>query len=173
MKENIYLIGFMGTGKTTISNALSIKLGIPEVDMDAYIVEHENKSINKIFELVGEEGFRKIETACLCEIQKNGGKIISCGGGAVLKDENVSYMKKSGIIVLLTALPETIYNRVKDSKERPILNDNMSISFIENLMNKRKARYHEVADLEIQTDHRTIEEIVNQIIEDTDILAKK
>lgn len=173
MNYNIMLIGFMGTGKTTISKELSKRLQIPEVDMDAYIVEHEGKSINQIFEESGEDGFRKIETACLAEIQKETGRIVSCGGGAVLKDENVALMKKNGIIVLLTALPETIYNRVKDSKDRPILNGNMNISFIEELMNKRKNRYHEVADIEIATDGIQINEIVSQIIEKIDIITKK
>ena len=105
---NIMIIGFMGVGKTTVSKELSKELNMPEVDMDAYIVEHEGKTIAKIFEEVMEEGFRKIETQCLKEIQMVKGRIVSCGGGAVLKDENVKCMKESGVILLLTATPDTV-----------------------------------------------------------------
>jgi shikimate kinase len=160
---NIMLIGFMGAGKTTVSKRLSTDMGLPEVDVDAYIVEHEHKTISKIFDEVGEEGFRNIETMCLREIQEVKGRIVSCGGGAVLKDENVDIMKECGVIVLLTATPETIYNRVKDNNDRPILNGNMNVPFIEQLMNKRKDRYLQVADLVIATDNKDVEEISREI----------
>ena len=173
MDYNIMLIGFMGTGKTTVSKRLSEDLHIAEVDMDAYIVEHEQKSIADIFAEVNEEGFRMIETQCLIEIQKETGRIVSCGGGAVLKDENVEYMKKDGVIVLLTATPETVYNRVKDNNDRPILNGNMNIPYIEQLMNKRKDRYLEVADIIVETDNKSVEEIFRKIQSKLDRFAKK
>lgn len=157
------LIGFMGTGKTTVSRKLSEQMKINEVDMDAYIVEEEGRSINEIFKNDGEEVFRQIETQCLKKIQSSVGKIVSCGGGAVIKDENVSLMKEKGKIVLLTAKPETVYKRVKNSKDRPILNGNMNIEFIAELMAKRDDRYHQVADIIIATDDKTPEEICNEI----------
>lgn len=170
---NIMLIGFMGAGKTTVSKKLSKDLKLPEVDMDAYIVEHEGKKITQIFDEAGEEGFRQIETECIKEIQKIKGRIVSCGGGSVLKDENVEIMKQSGIIVLLTATPETIYNRVKDSNDRPILNSNMNVEFIEQLMNKRKDRYLQVADVVIATDNKTVSEISREIQAKLSEYAKK
>lgn len=160
---NIMLIGFMGAGKTTVSKRLSKELRLPEVDMDSYIVEHEGKKISQIFDEKGEEGFRQIETECIKEISKIKGQIVSCGGGAVLKDENVEIMKRSGLIVLLTASPETIYGRVKDSTDRPILNGNMNVEFIEQLMNKRKDRYLEVADVIISTDNKSVSVISKEI----------
>ena len=163
MNYNIMLIGFMGTGKTTVSRKLSETMNIKEIDMDAYIVEHEGRSINDIFKDEGEETFRNIETACLVEIQKTTGKIVSCGGGAVLKDENVELMKQNGKIVLLTAKPETVYKRVKNSKDRPILNGNMNVEFISELMTKRDSRYHEVADIIIATDDKSPDEICSEI----------
>lgn len=149
---NIVLIGFMGTGKTTISKALSRITGFREIDVDAYIVEKEKKSIRKIFEECGEEFFRERETEALKEIANSTGQIISCGGGAVLKDENVEILKKNGVIILLTATLETIFNRVKDHTHRPILNDDMSIEHIVRLMADREPRYMEVADIEVNVD---------------------
>ena len=162
--ENILLIGFMGTGKTSVSRVLKEMTKLPEIDMDKYIVEKENKSISDIFDQFGEDYFRKIETECLKEILENKGVIVSCGGGVVVKDENVAYMKNKGIIVLLTAKPETVYNRVKDCKDRPILNNNMNVEFIESLMEKRKDRYLSVADIIIETDNKTVKEIASEIL---------
>lgn len=162
--ENILLIGFMGTGKTSVSRVLKEMTKLPEIDMDKYIVEKENKSISDIFDQFGEDYFRKIETECLKEILENKGVIVSCGGGVVVKDENVAYMKDKGIIVLLTAKPETVYNRVKDCKDRPILNNNMNVEFIESLMEKRKDRYLSVADIIIETDNKTVKEIASEIL---------
>lgn len=164
MDYNILLIGFMGTGKTTVSRVLANDMKLQEVDMDKYIVDNQKMPITEIFSKHGEEYFRRIETECLIEIQKEKGKIVSCGGGAVLKDENVEHMKKGGVIVLLTATPETVFNRVKDNNDRPILNGNMNIEYIEQLMNKRKDRYLEVADVIIETDNKTPEEISKEIV---------
>ena len=164
MKQNILLIGFMGVGKTTVSKKLSEKTGMSEVDMDAWIVEHEQKAIADIFAEEGEPYFRKIETECLKEIQKEKGRIVSCGGGVVLKDENIRIMKDGGIILLLTATAQTVYDRVKDSTDRPILNGNMNVAYISELMKRRAERYREVADLIIATDGKTVDQIVEEIM---------
>lgn len=161
---NILLIGFMGTGKTTVSGKLKEVTGMPEIDMDAYIVEKEGRAISEIFEKEGEEYFRTVETKCLTEILDKKGVIVSCGGGVVVKDENVSYMKDKGVIVLLTATPETVYNRVKDSTDRPILNGNMNVSYIASLMEKRRERYLSVADIIVETDDKQVDQIVEKII---------
>lgn len=163
MNYNISLIGFMGAGKTTISHELKNTMNIPEVDVDAYIVEKTGMSINNIFAEHGEEHFRQIETECLKEIQQEKGRIVSCGGGAVLKDENVACMKENGVIVLLTAEPETILERVRHSKDRPILNGNMNVEFITELMNKRKDRYTQVADIIVATDKKNVAQIGREI----------
>lgn len=163
-ENNIMLIGFMGSGKTTVSHELSRQMRMPEVDMDAYIVTYAGKSIPDIFAEFGEDVFRDIETACLKEILQTTGQIVSCGGGAVLRDENVKYMKRNGVIVLLTAEPETIYKRVRYSTDRPILNGHMNIGYIKELMEKRKPRYTEVADLVIETDRKDISAVAGEII---------
>lgn len=152
LQGNIALIGFMGTGKTTVSSALSKITGLKEIDVDAYIVEKAKMSISEIFEKYGEEYFRNLETESLREIANNKNQIISCGGGAVLKDENVDILKNSGTIVLLTATPETIFDRVKDHTHRPILNNDMSLSHVKSLMEKREPRYQSVADIKVNVD---------------------
>ena len=134
LKGNISLIGFMGTGKTTVSKALSKITSFKEIDVDAYIVENEGKAISDIFKDSGEAYFRTLETNALQTISSKQGQIISCGGGAVLKDENVDILKKNGVIVLLTATPETIFDRVKDHTHRPILNNDMSLRHVKELM---------------------------------------
>lgn len=149
LQGNIAIIGFMGTGKTTVSSALSKITGLKEIDVDAYIVEKAKMSISEIFEKYGEEYFRNLETESLREIANNKNQIISCGGGAVLKDENVDILKNSGTIVLLTATPETIFDRVKDHTHRPILNNDMSLSHVKSLMEKREPRYQSVADIKV------------------------
>ena len=163
MDYNILLIGFMGTGKTTISKELSKEMKLPEVDMDAYLVKKANMSISDIFDKYGEEHFRDMETECVKELSQQGGKIISCGGGAVLREQNVEYMKENGMIVLLTAQPKTILNRVKNSTDRPILNGHMNLEYITQLMDKRKDRYLEVADFVIETDHKNVVQISREI----------
>lgn len=172
-EKNIMLIGFMGAGKTTVSRELTRLTRKMEIDMDAYIVQREGCSINEIFEKYGEDYFRQLETKYLGEIQKNSGAIVSCGGGAVLKDENVHLMKENGVIILLTATPETTLLRVQNSKDRPILNGNMNIEFITNLMNKRKDRYMSVADIIVETDHKSVRAIADEILEKYSLFCKK
>ena len=110
-KKQIYLTGFMGTGKTTISHKLQEMTGAKEVDMDAWIVEKNDMTINDMFDKFGETYFRDRETDAVREIAGTAPAIVSCGGGAVLRQENTQMMKNGGRIVLLTATPETVYER--------------------------------------------------------------
>lgn len=153
---NIVLIGFMGAGKSTISDYLSTMFDMKLVEMDQEIAEREEMSIPDIFATYGEEYFRNLETELLKELQTGRNCIISCGGGVALRSENVVEMKKNGKVVLLTASPETIYERVKDSNDRPLLKENKSVEFIAQLMEKRKEKYEDAADVVIRTDGKTI-----------------
>ena len=156
---NIFLIGFMGAGKSTIAGELKDKL-----EMDQMIVEKQGMSISEIFDEYGEAYFRNLESNTLIELQKRKQTIVSCGGGVVMREENTDHMKKNGRVVLLTAKPETIYERVKDSDERPILNNNMNVEFISGLMDKRKDRYEAVADITVATDGKNVTQICEEII---------
>lgn len=163
--QNIFLIGFMGAGKSTIASELSRRLGMEQMEMDTEIAEKQRMSINNIFEKYGEAYFRDLESNLLMELQRKGRLVVSCGGGAVLRSENVQRMKKSGKIVLLTASPETIYQRVKSNRDRPILNNNMTVDFISELMEKRKKSYEFAADIIVETDGKTISQICEEIIQ--------
>ncbi len=161
---NVFLIGFMGAGKTTIAAELERKLEMRRVEMDAMIVEKQGMSISEIFDEYGEAYFRNLESNCLIELQKVKQSIVSCGGGVVMREDNSEHMKKNGRVVLLTAKPETILERVKDSNDRPILNNHMNVEFISNLLEKRREKYHAVADIEVATDGKNEDQICDEII---------
>ena len=162
--KNIYLIGFMGTGKSTVARELIKQTNAKGVEMDQLIEEQQNMAITDIFEKYGETHFRDLETALLRSLGTEDNLVVSCGGGAVLRDENAAIMKEHGCIVLLTATPETVYERVKNSSNRPILNGNMSVEYISELMEKRRARYESVADIRVATDGKDVSTICEEIL---------
>jgi shikimate kinase len=162
--ENIFLIGFMGAGKSTIARELQKRLGMNLVEMDARIVEEQGMSINDIFAQYGEEHFRDIESQLILTIGDEGSTVVSCGGGVVLRPQNTEYMKKSGKVVYLKTSPETIFERVRHSTDRPILNGNMNVEYIAGLLEKRRPLYEGAADITVVTDNRSCEEICSEII---------
>lgn len=152
LQEHIFLIGFMGVGKTSTSRELSKQLQAEEIDTDAMIVAQEGMSINEIFARKGEDYFRQTETNLLESLKTRKPCIVSCGGGMVMREANVRKMKEQGRIYLLTASPETIYEHVKDSTDRPLLNGNMNVPYIAELMKAREPKYMAAADVVIGTD---------------------
>lgn len=168
-KQNIVLIGFMGTGKSTVSDYLSNKFAMEIVEMDQVIAKREQMSIPDIFAAHGEEYFRDLETRLLVELQSQKNTVISCGGGVALRERNVAEMKKNGCVVLLTASPKTVYERVKDSDDRPVLSGRKNIKGISELMEQRREKYEAAADIVINTDNKTViqvcEELVNRLRE--------
>lgn len=167
---NIVLIGFMGAGKSTISDCLRTAFAMEVVEMDQIIAERQKMSISDIFETYGEEYFRDLETNLLIEMQSRTNVVISCGGGVPMRDRNVAEMKKNGKVVLLTAKPETILNRVRDNHDRPLLEGNKNVEFIAGLMEKRRRKYEAAADVIIETDGKDeleiCEELVQKILND-------
>lgn len=161
---NIFLIGFMGAGKSTVADGLEKMLEMERIEMDAMIAKKQGMSIPEIFEEYGEVYFRNLESNMLIELQKKSQAIVSCGGGVVMRPDNAEHMKKHGRVVLLTASPKTIFERVKDSRERPILNNNMNVAFIEELMEKRREKYLATADVVVETDGKNVVEICEEII---------
>lgn len=165
LKKHIFLIGFMGVGKTTTSHRLRDKLKVKELDTDAMIVEQEGKSIADIFAESGEEYFRRLETELLDTLTTKEPCIVSCGGGMAMREVNVEKMKACGTVVFLTATPETIYQHVKNSTDRPLLNGNMNIPYITELMQAREPKYQAAADITIQTDGLTPIKVADKIID--------
>ena len=162
--KNIVLIGFMGAGKTSVASCLAEQFSIPVIETDQEIVKREGMSIPEIFKAHGETYFRDRESDVFRDVKEGQQMIISAGGGAVLRDENVKNMKANGIIVLLTASPAAILARVRDSKDRPLLNGNMNEDYISSLMEKRRKRYEEIADLVIDTTEKTVPEVCEAIV---------
>ena len=170
--KNILLIGFMGAGKSTVSAKLSELLAMEIMEMDAHIQEKEGMSIKEIFAVNGEEYFRNCESNTLIELREKKHMVVSCGGGVPLREKNVELMKNSGYVVWLTATPEAIYERVKDSTERPLLNGNMNVLFIQNLMESRREKYERAADIVIDTTGKEIEEICEELLQKLSALRK-
>ena len=163
--KNIFLIGFMGCGKSTIASCLSEKYGMAVVEMDEELVLREGMSIPNIFEKYGETYFRDAETKLVLELQDRERQVVSCGGGVVLREENIASMKKSGTIVFLTAKAETILSRVKDDDNRPLLQGKKDVVSIQEMLNQRRPKYEKAADILIATDGRDTEEICKEILE--------
>ena len=121
-------------------------------------------TISDIFEVYGEQYFRNLETNLLIEMQSKTNVVISCGGGTPMRECNVVEMKKNGRVVLLTAKPETILDRVKDSHDRPLIENNKTVPFISDLMEKRREKYETAADIIIETDGKDKLQICEELI---------
>lgn len=162
-RENIVLVGFMGSGKTTIGRLLAEQTGMPLVDMDQRIEERAEKSINAIFAEEGEAHFREMERTMAEELSQESGLIISTGGGIVLNPDNIKNFERSGLVVCLLASAETVLERVQHDTSRPLLAGDKAAKIVE-LLEGRKALYHAVPH-KIETDGLTPKEICAQIIE--------
>jgi shikimate kinase len=160
---NIVLTGFMGTGKTAVGRELSRLLNMKLVDVDTEIEKYEQMTINEIFKQFGELRFREIETEMIRELSERKDVIISTGGGAVLRQENVDILRKEGIIVCLMATPETILKRTSHSSHRPLLQVEDPFGKIKELLDFRRP-FYEKADIMIDTDGKTPRQIAEEII---------
>lgn len=161
---NLVLIGFMGAGKSSISAYLNKTYSMEVIEMDQIIAEREGLSIPEIFRTRGEEYFRDCETNLLIELQSRRNVIISCGGGVPMRDRNVAEMKKNGRVILLTAKPETILERVSADHSRPLLEGNKNVEYIASLIEKRRPKYEAAADIVVETDGKSVPEIGEEII---------
>ena len=165
MARNIFLIGFMGCGKSSVAEAMELEYGMKRIEMDQIIVEQNQMAISDIFKLYGEEHFRDLESALLEEVQMKENQVVSCGGGVVLRKKNVDIMRQNGIIILLTASPETILKRVENDVSRPVLEGKKTIQGITDLMETRREKYEMAADVTIHTDEKSIAQICEEIQE--------
>ncbi|PKM50785.1 MAG: shikimate kinase [Firmicutes bacterium HGW-Firmicutes-7] len=162
--RNVILIGFMGSGKSTIGKILAQQLKLNWLDMDIEIEQSEGITIKEIFEQKGEEYFRQIETLHLKKQLNKDNNVISTGGGVVLSEENRSILKEIGTVVFLHANSEQIIENLKDDEQRPLLREDNVEDKIRKLLDQREANYLNAANIIIQTTGKSIENVVEEII---------
>ncbi len=163
--KNYVLVGFMGSGKSTVGIRLSYKLKRPYIDTDKFIEEREGRTILQIFEDEGEAEFRSMETECIRDIATTRrGYIISTGGGTPMRTENRKILKHMGLVVYLRCRPETVYARVGEDRSRPLLQTADPLGRIREMMAERDPVYRQMADLIVDTDDKLCDEIAEEII---------
>ena len=170
--KNIVLTGFMGSGKTAVGRQLSRLLNMKLVDVDTEIERAQGMTINEIFKNFGEPRFREIETEMIKKLSGKKDIIISTGGGAVLKQENMDALRENGIIFCLMAEPETILKRTSHDSNRPLLHVENAFKRIKELLDFRKP-FYEKADIMIDTEGKTPLQIAEEIIKEYKILNSK
>ena len=161
---NIVLVGFMGTGKTSVGRRISKQLAMPLIDTDCVIEQDSGKVISDIFAAHDESYFRNLESAAVCKVSGLDNQVIATGGGIVLRESNLKLLKKNGIVFCLTASPETIWKRVRRSTHRPLIQTSRSLNEIRRMLADR-APYYARADHDIQTTGLSIYEVANRIVE--------
>jgi len=164
MKKNIVLIGFMGTGKSSVGFKLSTRLKKEFIDMDREIENVSGMSVTEIFRRYGELRFRSEESLMAKKLGKRDNLVIATGGGLVLLEENIAALRENGIIVLLEAKPEDIYARVNRKKgTRPLLKGASKVEDIEKLLQERQD-YYACADFRVNTSDKDVDTIVEEIL---------
>jgi len=161
--KNIVLTGFMGAGKTLVSMKLALELNRERVSTDEVIEERERRCVSDIFADSGESYFRRVEAEVVAEITSRTDLVIDCGGGVVLSEDNIANLRRDGILFYLKASPHVIYERVKDEKDRPILNVPNPLEKIKELLAQREPFYRQ-ADHTIDVDAFSVDEVVQAII---------
>ena len=158
---NIYLIGMMGSGKSTVGKTLSEKMHKPFVDLDSEIEKVAGKSISEIFDIDGDEQFRKIETKQLKQYSES---FVACGGGIVLNNANRQFINENGIAILLLATMGELTQRLSTSNYRPLLADDNMEEALTKLWMERQIDYLETANFTIETDGENPEELTEKIL---------
>ncbi len=161
-KPNIVLIGFMGTGKTSIGKRLSTQLRMRYVDTDELIEEESGRYISDIFAEDGEPAFRELESETVRKVSKLHNHVISTGGGVVLKEANMVELKRNGIVFCLNATAEEIYQRVEHQSHRPLLQTPDPLAKIRSMLEERHP-YYAKADYTVETTGRSFEEVMAYI----------
>ncbi len=162
---NLALVGFMGVGKTVVGRILAERLGLTYVDLDSEVERLAGKPISSIFEEDGEPHFRMIEREVTRELSARDGQVISCGGGTILDPDNLRLLRKSSIIVLLTARLEVISERLRGGEgSRPLLRAGDPPERMRELYLQRMEAYMASADIAVDTSHLTPEEVAIEVM---------
>ncbi|WP_303722651.1 shikimate kinase [Malonomonas rubra] len=163
MKRHIFLIGFMGAGKTTVGKLLSERLNMQYLDTDTIVESKSGLSIERIFSLNGEEYFRELESTTLSDLLHQHPSVVSTGGGIVGRDKNWAMMHETGLIVYLRATWPILQSRLGSGKGRPLASQEEGWERTKKLLDSRILLY-EQADIIVDTDCLTADEVVNEIL---------
>jgi len=144
---NVYLVGLMGAGKTTVGRSLAKRLGLDFIDSDHEIEARTGVSIPTVFEIEGEEGFRKREAQVIADLSRLSNRVVATGGGVVLLPENRANLRVSGFVVYLNVPPYTLWERTSHDRNRPLLQVDNPLLKLEELYSQRDPLYRDVADL--------------------------
>lgn len=150
-RGNIFLVGMMGAGKTTLGKSLAQRLGLAFVDLDRVLVERTGVPVTTIFEIEGEQGFRKRESLALAEAAAGSDRVIATGGGAILAEENRRVMRDNGTVVYLRARLESLWERTRHDSSRPLLKTPDPKGTLERLLGERDPLYREAAHVVVDT----------------------
>lgn len=161
-EPNLVLVGFMGTGKSAIGRCVAERLALPFVDTDDAIVTLAGCSIPEIFEREGEAGFRAWEHRVALDVAAQGGRVVATGGGIVLDPANLEAFRKSGLLIALTARPETVLARIGDDRNRPLLQHPDRLQRITELLAEREPIYAGIRPT-IATDALSLEQKVELV----------
>ena len=164
IKNNIFLVGLMGSGKTTIGKLIAKKLRYKFIDTDLLMEEKTGVKVPLIFEYEGEEGFRKREAKILSEVLRLDNIVLATGGGIVLSDNNRQQLKERGNVIYLNAEINELAKRLSNDKTRPLLQNTDIKEKLKELMGHRSFLYESIADSIIQTKNKRAPEIANEII---------
>ena len=163
--KNIFLIGMMGSWKSTVGQKLSEALNMEFIDTDDAIEEMTEMKMVDIFREFGEEKFRQMETAYFCEKAKQPGQIFSTGGGIVIGEKNRKVLLNNGICFLLDALPQTLADRIHNTTKRPLLRDNNNLEDrLQTIWNNRSKFYKGCANHVIKTDDLKPQQVLDKIL---------
>ena len=164
-KQNlIFLVGMMGTGKSTIGKQLAEQRKVKFIDSDSEIEKDKGASVSQIFAKEGETYFRDLERAFISNLNANEPAVVACGGGLCIPSGMMEFLKSKGLVFCLMASVETLLNRTKTDQSRPLLQVAQPIMVLEKLIQERESRYLE-ADHVIHTDDQTATEVVKKISE--------
>jgi shikimate kinase len=162
---NIVLIGYRGTGKSTVGRLLASRLGRQLVSTDAEIVKRAQRTVPEIIAQEGWEYFRDLESDICRELADRDQLVIDTGGGAILRTQNIESLKKNGTVFWLTASVETIAKRIGSDNQRPSLTGTKSfVDEIQDVLQERMPKYQAAADHVIATDHRSINQLVETVL---------
>jgi len=162
---NIVLIGYRGTGKSTVAEMLAQKLNMKAYHLDEMIVERAGMTIPEIVEKHGWDWFRDMESEVTADASSRDNAVLDCGGGVILRERNVENLRRNGKVFLLTATPETVIDRIQEDTNRPALKDGKTfLEEVEEVLAERQPLYDAAADVVIETDSRTPLEVTEEIL---------